>query len=82
MLEYQNMKIFLQTVTLQLGLKRFLWLKMLKILCRGHMLLIILTEKKLLQLSQRKIAETNQKEFRIKKVIKRNDDKIYVKWRT
>ena len=55
---------------------------MLKILCRGHMLLIILTEKKLLQLSQRNIAETNQKEFRIKKVIKRNDDKIYVNWKT
>ena len=61
MLEYQNMKIFLQAVTLQLGLKSFLWLKMLKILCRGHMLLIILMEKKLLQLSQKKIAENKSK---------------------
>ena len=35
--------------TLQIGLKRFLWLKKLKILCRGHLLLMILMEKKLLE---------------------------------
>ena len=29
-----------------IGLKKFLWLKKLKILCRGHMVLIILMEKK------------------------------------
>ena len=27
MLEYQNMKMFLQKVSLQIGLKKFLWLK-------------------------------------------------------
>ena len=42
MLEYQNIKIFLQKATFKIGLKKFLWLKRLKALCRGHMLLMIL----------------------------------------
>ena len=36
--EYQNIKIFLQKVTLQIVLKKFLWLKKLKILCHGHVI--------------------------------------------
>ena len=32
-----------------IGLKKFLWLKKLRILCRGHMVLIILMEKKLFE---------------------------------
>ena len=52
--EYQNIKIFLQTFLLQIGLKKFLWLKKLRILCCGHMLLMILMEKKLLELFMRK----------------------------
>ena len=46
------------------------------------MLLMILVEKKLLELSTKKnCKKTNQKELRIKKVIKRKDDKLYVKWK-
>ena len=48
LLEYQNIKIVLKKVTLQIGLK-FLWLKKLKILCRRHILLMIF-RKKLLEL--------------------------------
>ena len=48
MLEYQNIKTFLQKVTFQFGLRKFLRLNRLKILCHGHMLLVILTLKKLL----------------------------------
>ena len=33
LLQYQNMKMFLQMFTLQIGLKKFLWLKNLKMLC-------------------------------------------------
>ena len=48
---------------------------------RGHMFLLTLTEKKLLELFRKKnCKKTNQKEFRIKKVIKRKDYKLYVKW--
>ena len=35
LLEYQNIKIFLQKVTLQIGVKKILWLKRLKILFSG-----------------------------------------------
>ena len=35
--EYKNMKIFLQKDAVLIGLKKFLWLKKLKILRRGHM---------------------------------------------
>ena len=44
-LKYQNTKTFLQKVTFEIGLKKFLWLKKLKIPCHGHILLVILTVK-------------------------------------
>ena len=47
--EYQNIKTFLHKVLFQIGRKKFLLLKKLKILCHGHMLLMILIEKKLLE---------------------------------
>ena len=48
-------------------------IKKLKILCCGHMLLMILTGKKL--------QKTNKKEFRTEKLIKRKGDKLYAKWK-
>ena len=48
MLENQNIKTFSQKATLQIGLKKFLWLKKLNILCCGQMLLIILMGKNFL----------------------------------
>ena len=30
---------------------------------------------------QKRITKNNQKEFRIEKVIKRRDDKLYIKWK-
>ena len=81
LLEYQNLKIYLQKATLQIGLKRFLWSKKLKIMCRGHVLLVILTEKKLLERFTKTNCKSNQEEFRIEKVIKRKGDRLYVKWK-
>ena len=52
-------------VMFQIGLKNFLRLKKLKIMCCGHMLLVILKGKKLLGWF----------------TIKRKGDKIYVKWK-
>ena len=49
MLERQNRKIILQKAMFQIAPKKFLWLKKLKILFYGHMLLVNLTEKKLLE---------------------------------
>ena len=76
LLEYQNIKIFVQKVTLWIRVNKFLWLEKLKILCHGHMLLMMLLEKKLFQLFTKKLQKTNQKEFRIKQVIKKKDDKL------
>ena len=77
-LEYQNINIFLQKATFRISLKKFLWLKKLKTLCHGHMLLLILKLKKLLEhFTKKNCKKTNQNEFRIEKVIKKGD-KLYV----
>ena len=47
--EYQNRKAFLLKDILQIDLKKFLSIKMLKILSHGHMILVILLMKKLLE---------------------------------
>ena len=52
-------------------------------MCRGHLLLLILTEKKLLKhftrkncKKKKKKKKKNQKEFRVEKVTQRNGDKL------
>ena len=45
------------------------------------MLLVILKSKKLLEsFTKENCQKTNQKEFKVEKVIKRRGDKLYVKW--
>ena len=41
LLEYENIKTFLQNAMYQIGLKKVLSLQKLKILSHGHMLLVI-----------------------------------------
>ena len=66
--EYQNIKAFLQKAMFQIALRKFLWLKKLKILCRGHILFVIVKAKKLLERFTKKIYQkTNKKEFKVKK---------------
>ena len=80
LLEYQNIKTFLLKAVLYIDPKTFSRLKKLKTLCHGHMSLVILTEKKLLELfTKKKIRNTNQKRFRVEKAIKK-DDKLYFIW--
>ena len=50
--KYEN--IFGKKITFQISLTKFLWLKKLKTLCHGHMLLVILVEKKLLECFSKK----------------------------
>ena len=71
-------KTFLQKVILRICLKKVFWLKMLK--C-GHMLLMILMVKKLLeQFTKNNCKQTNQEEFKIEKVIKKSD-KLDIEWK-
>ena len=61
MLEYQNRKPFLLKDILQIGLKKFLLLKKLKIQFHGHMLLMILMVKKVLEHFMKKNCKTEIK---------------------
>ena len=75
-----NIKIFLQKVTLQISLKVFV-IKQVKLTVLWTLLIMILMEKKLLELfTKKELQKTNQK-FRIEKVIKRKSQKLYVKWK-
>ena len=57
-------------------------IKKLKTLCLGHMLIVILMEKKFLQrVNKNNCKKTNPKDFRTEKVIKRKGDKLFAKWK-
>ena len=43
--------------------------------------MISMVKKLLERFMKKKLQKTNQKEFRIEKVIKRKEDKLYVKWK-
>ena len=48
----------------------------------GHMSLMFLMVKKLLQhFMKKELQKIDQQEFRIAKVIKKKGDKLYVKWK-
>ena len=65
MLEYQNRKLFLEKLTLQI------WASFV---IKNVKNTVILTEKKLLELFTKKNCKTtNQKGFRIEKIVKRRD---------
>ena len=77
-LEYQNIKIFLQKVAFQIYLKKFLWLQKLKILYRGPWTYVISDlngEEIVLIFHKKELRKTNRKEFR---EIKRKCDKRHV----
>ena len=68
LLEYQNIKTFLQKAMFQISLERFLLLQKLKTLCLRHILLVILAEKKLLERFTEKNCETQiKKSLELKK---------------
>ena len=65
----------------QIGQKKYSLLVKLKILCHGHMFLMILMVKIIGTFCEKELQGTNQQEFTIEKVIKRKGDKLYVKWK-
>ena len=77
--KYKN--IFANVFTLNCSEEVFV-IKKVKKLCQGHMLLMIFMEKNFFErFTKKNCKKTNQKEFRIEKVIKRKDDKLCVKWK-
>ena len=71
MLGNQNTKIFLLKDIVQIGLKKFLWIKMLKILFHGHVISDLNVEKTIRTFYEKELQKPSQKEFRIAKVIKK-----------
>ena len=64
------------------NIKKILRLKNLKIQFHGHMSLMVLMVKKLLEyFIKKELQKIDQQEFRIGKVIKKKGDKLYVKWK-
>ena len=77
--KYKN--IFANVFTLNCSEEVFV-IKKVKKLCQGHMLLMIFMEKNFFErFTKKNCKKTNQKEFRIEKVIKTKDDKLCVKWK-
>ena len=64
----------------QINLKKFLWLKKLKILLSGHVISELNREEIVGRFCEKELPKTNQKEFRDEKVLKRKGNKLYVKW--
>ena len=71
MLEYQSIKICLQKITLQISLKKFLWLKKLKKPFSGHVIRDFNGEKIIEIFYTKELQKANSAEFRVEKVIKR-----------
>ena len=55
--------------------------KKLKILFRGHILLVILKVNESLERFTKESQKASKKEFRVEKVVKTKSYKLYVKWK-
>ena len=61
--------------------EKFLSLKKLKMLYRGYVISDLKGEEFVGTFYEKELQKTNQKEFRVEKVIKRTGDKLCVKWK-
>ena len=82
MLEYQNIKGFLQKVMLQIGLKKLFVIKKIKTTVPWTYVISDLTGEEIVgKFYEKELEKTNQKEFTVEKVIKRKGVELYVKWK-
>ena len=79
---FQSNKIFLLRDILQIGVKKSLSLKKIKNTVPWTYVLSDLNEEEIVRsFYEKELQRTNQKEFRIEKVIKRKGNNLYVKWK-
>ena len=79
---FQSTKKFLLKDILLIGVKRFLLLKKKKFTVPWTYAISDLKGEEIVgSFHEKEQQKTNQKEFRIEKVIKRKGDKLYVKWK-
>ena len=73
----------MQNFTTQIGLKKILWLQKLKTLNHGNMYIEDLYGEEILErIYEKELQYTNQRKFRIEKVIKKKGDKLCFKWKS
>ena len=80
-LEFLITKIFLLKDIHQIGLKNFLISVKLKIVPWTYVINELNGEEIIGTFYEKGLQKTNQKEFRIEKVIRRKRDKLYVNWK-
>ena len=82
MLEHQNIKTFLQKAMFQIWSKDVFVIKKVKNNVPGIYVISDLKGEEIVgTFYEKELQKTNQKEFRVEKVIKRKGDKLYVKWK-
>ena len=77
LLEHQPVIFCVQSFTFQIGVKKFLRQKKLKVLCRRHVIKDLHGGEIIRAFYKKQLQKTDQKEFRIEKVIKKKGDKLY-----
>ena len=75
--EYRNIKILSLKAMFEISPRKFFWLKKLKTLVTSD----LKGEEIVGRFYEKELQKTNQKEFRVEKVIKRKGHKLYVKWK-
>ena len=81
MLEVQNTKTFFLKGTLQIGLKKFLLLAKKNTVPWTYVINDLNGEESTGTFHEKELQKTNQKKFRIEKIVKRKGDELFVKWR-
>ena len=81
MLESQNIKTFLLKDIFQIGQKKLSLLIKLKIVAWTYAISDLNGGEITGTFYEKELPKTNQKEFRIEKILKRKGDKLYVKWK-
>ena len=81
MLEFLSTKILLLKHMLLIVQKKFLFLIKLKIQFLGLVINDLNGEEIIGSFYEKELQKTNQKEFRIEKILTKKGDKFYVKWK-
>ena len=82
LLKYQNIKAYLQEAMFRSWSEEVFVIKKVKNTVPWTYVISDLNREKIVgAISEKELQETNQKDFRIEKVIKRKRDKLYVKWK-
>ena len=81
LLQCQKNKLFFSKGYSSTLVPKFLWLKKLKTLFFGHAITDPKGEKYVGTFYGKELPKTNQKEFKVEKVTKIKEDKLYVKWK-